>query len=55
MALLWSPASITAIRHKLNINNGDHESARTLHMNEIGVVEIATDSAIPLTKYSEKS
>ena len=47
------PASITAIRHKLNINNGDHESARTLHMNEIGVVEIATDSAIPLTKYSE--
>ena len=47
------PASITAIRHKLNINNGDHESARTLLMNEIGVVEIATDSAIPLTKYSD--
>ena len=47
------PASITAIRHKLNINNGDHESARTLHMNEIGVVEIATDSAIPLTKYAD--
>ncbi len=47
------PASITAIRHKLNINNGDHESARTLQMNEIGVVEIATDAAIPLTKYSD--
>ena len=47
------PATITAIRHKLNINNGDHESARTLHMNEIGSVEIATDATIPLTKYSE--
>ena len=47
------PASITSIRHKLNINNGDHESARTLAMNEIGVVEIATDAPIPLTKYSE--
>ncbi|MBU3715755.1 MAG: adenylyl-sulfate kinase [Candidatus Nanopelagicaceae bacterium] len=47
------PATITSIRHKLNINSGDHESARTLHMNEIGSVEIATDSAIPLTKYSE--
>lgn len=47
------PATITTIRHKLNINNGDHESARTLHMNEIGVVEIATDAAIPLTKYSD--
>jgi bifunctional enzyme CysN/CysC len=47
------PATITSIRHKLNINNGDHESARTLLMNEIGQVEIATDAPIPLTKYSE--
>ncbi len=46
-------ATITTIRHKLNINNGEHESARTLHMNEIGLVEIATDAAIPLSKYSE--
>jgi bifunctional enzyme CysN/CysC len=47
------PATVTAIRHRLNINDGDHESARTLAMNEIGVVEIATDSPIPLTKYGE--
>ena len=47
------PATVTAIRHRLNINNGDHESARTLAMNEIGVVEIATDAPIPLTKYGE--
>jgi bifunctional enzyme CysN/CysC len=47
------PATVTAIRHRLNINDGDHESARTLAMNEIGMVEIATDSPIPLTKYGE--
>jgi len=45
------PATITIIRHKSNIITGEHESARTLQMNEIGLVEIATDSAIPLTKY----
>jgi bifunctional enzyme CysN/CysC len=47
------PTTITSIRHRLNINNGDHESVRTLAMNEIGVVEIATDAPIPLTHYGE--
>jgi bifunctional enzyme CysN/CysC len=47
------PATITTIRHRLDIHNGEHESVRTLGMNEIGLVEIATDAPIPLTKYSE--
>lgn len=47
------PATITIIRHKLNIVTGEHESTRTLHMNEIGLVEIATDSPIPLARYGE--
>jgi bifunctional enzyme CysN/CysC len=47
------PATITIIRHRLNIHTGEHESARTLQMNEIGLVEIATDAAIALTKYLE--
>lgn len=47
------PATITTIRHRLNITEGNHESARTLGMNEIGLVEIATDAPIPLTKYSD--
>lgn len=46
-------ATITTIRHRIDINNGEHESTRTLAMNEIGLVEIATDSPIALTKYSE--
>jgi bifunctional enzyme CysN/CysC len=47
------PATVTTIRHRLDIHSGEHESVRTLGMNEIGVVEIATDFPIPLTKYSE--
>jgi bifunctional enzyme CysN/CysC len=47
------PATITTIRHRLDIHHGEHESVRTLAMNEIGLVEIATDAPVPLTKYSE--
>jgi bifunctional enzyme CysN/CysC len=47
------PATITTIRHRLDIHNGEHESARTLGMNEIGLVEIATDGPIPLTGYAD--
>jgi bifunctional enzyme CysN/CysC len=35
----------------MNINNGDHDAARVIKMNEIGVVEIATDAPIILTPY----
>jgi len=45
------PAIVTTIRHVLNINNGDHDAARVLRMNEIGVVELATDAPIALTPY----
>jgi bifunctional enzyme CysN/CysC len=45
------PAIITTIRHALNINNGDHDPARVLKMNEIGVVELATDAQIALVPY----
>jgi bifunctional enzyme CysN/CysC len=45
------PAIVTSIRHVLNINNGDHDAARVLKMNEIGVVEVATDAPIALTPY----
>jgi bifunctional enzyme CysN/CysC len=47
------PAMVTKIRHKLEITSGDHEAAEVLAMNEIGVVEIATDSPIALSPYKE--
>ena len=45
------PAIVTTIRHALNINNGDRDPARVLKMNEIGVVELATDAQIALVPY----
>jgi bifunctional enzyme CysN/CysC len=45
------PAIVTTIRHALNINTGVHDPARVLKMNEIGVVELATDAPIALTSY----
>jgi bifunctional enzyme CysN/CysC len=47
------PAIVTSIRHVLNINNGEHDAARVLKMNEIGVVEIATDAPIALAPYKD--
>jgi bifunctional enzyme CysN/CysC len=45
------PAIVTSVRHVVNINNGDHDAARVIKMNEIGVIEIATDAPITLTPY----
>jgi bifunctional enzyme CysN/CysC len=46
------PAMVTTIRHALNINTGSQDPARVLRMNEIGVVELATDAPIALTSYN---
>jgi bifunctional enzyme CysN/CysC len=47
------PALVTNIRHVLNINNGEHDAARILKTNEIGVVELATDAPIALVPYKQ--
>jgi bifunctional enzyme CysN/CysC len=47
------PAIVTNIRHVLNINNGEQDAARVLKTNEIGVVELATDSPIALVPYKQ--
>jgi bifunctional enzyme CysN/CysC len=44
---------VTNIRHVLNINNGEHDAARVLKTNEIGVVELATDAPITLVPYKQ--
>ena len=47
------PAIITNIRHVMNISHGEHDAARVLKTNEIGVVELATDSPIALVPYKQ--
>ena len=48
-----TPAIITKIKHKIDVNTGEQNSADTLTMNEIGSIEIATNQALPLLAYSE--
>jgi bifunctional enzyme CysN/CysC len=47
------PAIVTTVRHALNINNGEHDAAKALKTNEIGVVELATDAPISLVPYKQ--
>jgi bifunctional enzyme CysN/CysC len=45
------PAVVTAIRGRRDVVSGDEMAARTLKMNDIGHVEIATDTAVPMDPY----
>jgi bifunctional enzyme CysN/CysC len=47
------PAIVTKIRHSIDVNTGEEKAANTLAMNEIGVVEIATNQPLPLLSYQE--
>jgi bifunctional enzyme CysN/CysC len=48
------PAMVTSIKYRLDVNSGEHDAADLLQMNEIGVVEIATDSPISLNTYKNE-
>ena len=48
-----TPATITRIKHKIDVNTGSEISATDLGINEIGSVEIATDMPLILLAYSE--
>jgi bifunctional enzyme CysN/CysC len=45
------PAVVTAIRNRRDVVSGDEMAARTLKMNDIGLVEISTDTPVPLDPY----
>jgi bifunctional enzyme CysN/CysC len=46
------PATVTNVRHKLDVVTGNHDAARILSMNDIGRVEVATDKPVPLDPYA---
>ena len=48
-----TPVIVTKIRHKIDVNTGEHNSANTLVMNEIGEVEIATNQPLALLPYNQ--
>ncbi|MGH9607853.1 MAG: adenylyl-sulfate kinase, partial [Terracidiphilus sp.] len=44
-------ATITAIKHQVDVNLGAHLAARSLGMNDIGVVNISIDRPVPFEAY----
>ena len=44
-------ATITAIKHQVDVKSGSHLAARALGMNDIGVVNLSTDRPVPFEAY----
>jgi bifunctional enzyme CysN/CysC len=49
----WVPASVTAIKHKVDVNTLTHLAARTLGLNEIAVCNLATASPVAFDPFKE--
>ena len=47
------PASITDIRHRVDVNSFAHEAARTLEINEVGLCHLSSQAPIVFDPYSE--
>ena len=47
------PASITALKHKVDVNTLEHRGGRTLELNEIAVCNLSTSWPISFDAYSE--
>jgi bifunctional enzyme CysN/CysC len=44
---------ITALKHKIDVNSLDHLAGRTLHLNEVGYVNVSLSQAIAFDPYAE--
>jgi bifunctional enzyme CysN/CysC len=50
---LTTAATITPLKHKINVNTLEHVAAERLELNDIGVCELELDRAIPFEPYEE--
>jgi bifunctional enzyme CysN/CysC len=47
------PATVNELKYQINVNTLEHLAAKTLTLNDIGIVTLSTDRAIPFTSYAE--
>ncbi len=47
------PAQVTELKHKVDINNLSHTAAKTLHLNEVGYVNLSTAEPIAFDAYRD--
>jgi len=46
-------ASVTDIKHRVNVNTLEHTAAKRLELNEIGVCNLSLDQAVPFEAYAD--
>lgn len=50
---IWTPCSVTSIRHRVDVNSLEEHAARRLALNEIGFCNFSAGQPIPLDPYEE--
>jgi bifunctional enzyme CysN/CysC len=50
---IWTPCSVTSIRHRVDVNTLEEHAARRLALNEIGFCNFSAGQAVPLDPYAE--
>jgi len=50
---IWTPCSVTSIRHRVDVNTLEEHAARRLSLNEIGFCNFSAGQAVPLDPYEE--
>lgn len=50
---LWTGASVTAIKHRVDVASLDEQAATKLALNEIGFCNLATQARVPMDAYAE--
>ncbi|MBX6376224.1 MAG: sulfate adenylyltransferase subunit CysN [Acetobacteraceae bacterium] len=50
---LWTQASVTAIKHRLDVNTREEHAAKTLALNEIGFCNLSAAQRVPCDPYAE--
>jgi bifunctional enzyme CysN/CysC len=53
MGTQWAPASVTSIRHRLDVNTLDELAAKRLDLNEIGFCHVSAAKPVPLDSYAD--
>ena len=49
----WTRATVTAIKHQINVNTFEHLAARTLELNEIAFCNLTTVSPVAVDPYAD--
>ena len=48
-------ATVTEVKHRINVNTGEHSAAKQLALNEIGLVNLSLDQAVAYEPYEQNA